>query len=148
MKTIKKEIEITAPKESVWAVLLEDSYQRDWLSHFSPGSHAVTDWIVDHRVVFQDDSGMGVFGKVKEKRPYEFLSVVYEGMLHDGVDDTESEQAKAIKGGKETYMLTERNGNTFLAISSDMDDKYYDQMALAWESALQRISELSHAHLK
>ena len=145
MKTIKKSIEITAPKESVWAVLMEDSYNRDWMSHFSPGSHPETDWIVGHKVVYKDDSDFGIVGEIEEKRPYEYLSIVYSHMIMNGVEDTESAESKSVKGNHETYTLTERNGNTVLEITSDMDDKYYDEMSLAWESALQRISELSHA---
>jgi len=145
MKTIKKSIEITAPKEQVWAVILEDSYSRDWMSHFCVGTHAVTDWIVGHKVVFENGTGSGISGKIKEKRPYEFLSIVYDGMIVNGKDDFDSEESKAMKGAVETYELSDHNGNTFLSISSDIGDEYFDEMSNSWDAALQRISELSHA---
>ncbi len=147
MKTIKKSIEIAVPKERVWAVLLEDTYSRDWMSHFCPGTHAVTDWIVGHKVVFANGSGSGIAGKIKEKRPYEFLSILYDGMVVNGKDDFESEESKTIKDTEEKYELSDRNGgsSTFLAISADTDENYFDEMSQSWEAALQRISELSHA---
>ena len=145
MKTIKKSIEITAPKESVWAVMLEDAYSRDWMSHFCAGTYAVSDWIVGRKIVFVNGSGTDIGGKIEEKRPYEFLSIVYDGMVVNGKDDFDSAESKSMKGAKANYELSDHNGNTILAISSDIDDKYFDEMSKSWDSALQRISELSHA---
>ena len=145
MKAIKKSIEITAPKESVWAVLLEDAYSRDWMSYFSPGTRAETDWIVGHKVVFTDGSDKGLLGHIVEKRPYEYLAIEYDGMIVNGKEDTESEMSKSMKGATETYSLSDHNGNTVLSVSVDMDEQYHDEMATAWDAALQRISELSHA---
>jgi uncharacterized protein YndB with AHSA1/START domain len=145
MKTIEKSIEITAPKEKVWAVLLEDNYSKDWLSHFGEGMSVQTDWIEGHKVIFSDKSNNGLVGKIARKKPYEKLQFVYDGMIVNGTEDYESEVAKTMKGVEETYRLSDQNGNTLLSISCDMDDEYYDSMSRAWESALQRISELSHA---
>jgi len=145
MNTIKKSIEITAPKDKVWAVLMEDSYNRDWFSAFGEGLFADTDWVEGHKVAFVDKNKNGIFGKVDTKLPYEKLSIVYEGMVVDGEEDSDSEDAKAVKGNSETYELSEENGNTWLSITSDTDEKNQEWMSAAWEKALQRISELSHA---
>jgi hypothetical protein len=145
MKKIRKSIEITAPKESVWAVLLEDAYTKDWMSHFSPGSRPKTDWIEGHKVIFTDNSGMGIVGRIAEKKPYEKLSFTYDGIVVGGEEIYDTDQARAWKGATETYTLTAKDGNTVLDIESDMEDEMFDDMAMRWESALQRISELSHA---
>jgi len=145
MNTIKKSIEITAPKDKVWAVLLEDSYNRDWFSAFGEGLSADTDWVEGHKVAFMDKARNGIFGKVVTKLPYEKLSIMYEGLVVNGEEDYDSENAKAVNGSEETYELSEENGNTWLSVSSDTDEKNYEWMNAAWEKALQRISELSHA---
>lgn len=145
MKTIKKSIEITAPKESVWAVLLEDAYSRDWMSHFMPGTRAKTDWIEGHKIAFVDNSNNGIVGKITSKKPYELLAMQYDGMILNGVEDFDSEMSKMMKGAQESYTLSTKGGNTLLEISSDMNDEYFDQMSASWDAALQRISELSHA---
>lgn len=145
MKTIKKEIEITAPREKVWAVLLEDTYNQDWYSLFSEGTTAQTDWIEGHKITFTDKTGNGIFGKIARKKPYEKLSFVYDGFVINGSEDIESPMAKEYKGSEETYRLSDQNGNTLLSISCDMDDEMFDEMDRKWETALQRISELSHA---
>ena len=145
MKTIKKSIEISAPKESVWAVLLEDAYSRDWMSFFMPGTRAKTDWIEGHKIAFVDNSNNGIVGKITEKKPYERLVFTYDGMIYNGVEDFESENSKAMKGVTESYRLSSKEGATLLEIESGMDDDNFEEMSKAWESALQRISELSHA---
>lgn len=137
-------MEISAPKEKVWAVLLEDSYNRDWYSLFSEGTYAQTDWIEGHKVAFLNKANNGIVGTVVTKRPYEELAIEYDGIVVDGKEDHDSAMAKAMKGAEERYVLSGENGNTVLAISCDMDEAHYESMSRAWESALQRISELSH----
>lgn len=145
MKTIRKEIEIAAPKEKVWTVLLDDTYNRDWYSLFSEGTTAQTDWIEGHKVTFTDKSNNGIVGKIARKKPYEKLQFVFEGIVVNGTEDYESDLAKQYNGAEETYRLSDNNGNTTLSISCDMDEDMYDEMSRKWESVLQRISELSHA---
>ena len=145
MKTIRKEIEITAPKEKVWAVLLDDTYTTDWYSLFSEGTTVKTDWIEGHKVTFTDKSNNGIFGKIARKKPYEKIEFVYEGFVINGTEDVDSPMAKQYNGAKETYRLESNGDSTILRISVDMDDEMYDEMSRKWETALQRISELAHA---
>ena len=145
MKTIKKEIAISAPKEKVWAILMDDNYNRDWYSIFSPGTYAKTDWIEGHKVRFIDETENGMLGRITSKKPYEYMSIVYDGIVSDGNDDEESPMAVAMKGAQEIYELKDNNGVTTLSISADMDDEYYEEMSDSWEKALQRILELTIA---
>lgn len=145
MKTIRKEIEITAPREKVWTVLVEGTYNSDWMSVFSEGTKASTDWIEGHKVTFTDNSNNGLIGRITTKQPYEIIKITYDGEISNGVEDYESEMAKAIKGAEEIYELSDHDGNTRLKVSLDMHEEYFDQMSNAWDKALERISELSHA---
>jgi len=145
MKKLNKEIEISASREKVWTVLVEKSYNDNWLSFFSAGTTASTDWIEGHKIIFTDNSNNGIIGKVTAKQPYEFIKITYEGVIENGVENYESEMAKAMSGTEETYELSDSNGTTKLVISVDMGEDYFDEMSVAWDAALQRISELSHA---
>lgn len=140
---IKKSISINAPKEKVWEVLLQDHYNRQWFAEFSEGTKAETDWQVGSKVLYTDASGSGMIGKIITNRPAETLDVEYEGFVADGQEDYTSEGAQALKGGRETYRLSEANGVTQLAIESDMSAEWFEQMSLAWDRALQKIKELS-----
>ncbi|MDQ3550213.1 MAG: VOC family protein, partial [Bacteroidota bacterium] len=59
------------------------------------------------------------------------------------VEDYESEGAKAMKGGKEIYILKGENGTTHLDIASDMGDEWFDSMSVAWDKALQKVKQLA-----
>lgn len=146
MKTITISRLITAQKETVWTVLLEDEYNRAWFAEFALGTYADTDWIIGHTVRFRNESGGGMIATVEEKRPYELLSLVYEGMITpDGKDDTDSDEALQWKGGRETYLLADTDEGTRLTISSDVPDGSYESMKASWEAAFDRISDLALA---
>lgn len=143
MKTIKKTVKIEAPKEKVWNVLLEDDYNRIWMAEFMEGSHAKTDWIVGHKVRFLDSENNGIVGKIATKQPYDVIEIVYDGEVRNGEDDFESDSAKAMKGAKENYYLSEDNGTTTLSVESDMEERHFDMVSVAWDKALEKINELA-----
>jgi uncharacterized protein YndB with AHSA1/START domain len=143
MKTIQKTKQINAPKEKVWNVLLEDEYNRIWMAEFMEGSHAKTDWIEGHKVRFLDNDNNGLVGRIITKRPYDAIEMEYDGEVKNGEDDFDSEMAQAMKGSRENYYLSEKNGVTTLKIESDMGDDWYDMMSASWDKALEKIEELS-----
>ncbi len=143
---IKKNIDIQASPEKVWKVLLDDAFNRTWYQHFSEGSHAITTWEEGSKAIFKDNSGMGMISKVISNKPYALLAVEYTGILTPaGEEDYDSKNAQNVKGGQETYTLTSDNSTTHLAISSDMDEAYFDQMSAAWDKALASIKSLAES---
>lgn len=143
MKRIKMSIEINAPKEKVWEVLLNDQYTRQWYAEFSEGSHAETDWKEGSKAVFTDNTHSGLISKVTKNKPFEVFSLEYQGVVMAGEEDYESQVAKEIKGGLEAYQLSEMEGKTTLNIESDMGDEYFDSMSASWEKALKKVKQLS-----
>jgi hypothetical protein len=143
--TIRKSIEVNAPKEIVWEVLLDDKFTRIWYAEFSEGSHAETDWKVGSKAVFTDNSGCGLIATVVENNPFEFLQVQYTGYMNNGVEDYDSNIAKEVKGGLETYSLSEKDGVTNLSIECGMSEQMFETMSLAWDKALQKLKKLSES---
>ncbi|MBC7829774.1 MAG: SRPBCC domain-containing protein [Chitinophagaceae bacterium] len=145
MKTlpIKKSIELSAPKEIVWDVLLDDDCTRAWYAEFSEGTHAKTDWKVGSKAIFTDNTKSGMVAKVVQNIPGEILSMEYQGIVVNDIEDYEGEIAQAVKGGREIYQLTEKNGKTTLSIECDMGEDFYESMSEAWDRALQKIKQLS-----
>ncbi len=142
-QTIKKSIEINAPKEKVWEVLLNDKFNRIWYAEFSEGSHAETDWKVGSKAVFTDNTEFGLVGKVIVNKAYEVISIEYQGVVIAGKEDYESDIASSVKGGRETYMLSEKENVTHLSIECDMSEELFESMSLLWDRALQKVKELS-----
>ncbi len=71
--------------------------------------------------------------------PHELLSIEYQGIVANGVEDYESDVAKQVKGTFETYRPTENFGITTLDISCDMGEEYFVMMNEAWDKALLKI---------
>ncbi|MGZ5242489.1 MAG: SRPBCC family protein [Bacteroidia bacterium] len=146
MKPIEKTIEINAPKEKVWDVLVKDELNRQWYAEFSEGSHAQTDWQEGSKVRFVDNSNNGIVGRIIESKPYESIVIEYDGEVKNGEDDLESDTAKAMKGASESYKLSSKNGLTILNARLDMDEKYHDMMNKAWDRAAVKLRQLAESH--
>lgn len=142
-KVIKKTMDIPAPKEKVFEVLVDDECTKRWFAEFGEGAHAETTWEEGSKVSFTDDTQSGLVGVVMLNRPGEILSVKYTGIVADGLEDYDSDLAKEVIGTMETYVLTEKDGITTLSVDVDMSDEYYDIMSEAWDNALQKIKELA-----
>jgi uncharacterized protein YndB with AHSA1/START domain len=142
-KQITKSIEIKAPKENVWEVLLNDRFTRQWYAEFSEGSHADTDWKLGSKAIFTDHSGSGIFGTIIANEPFKLLSIEYLGFLNKGVEEYEGKIADSVKGSVESYRLLEENNITKLFIECDMEEAMYEMMSAAWEKALEKIKAFS-----
>ena len=142
-RTIQKAIDIDAPPERVWDVLLDDATYRQWTAEFIAGSYAQTDWQQGSAVRFLDPSGSGMLGHIVASRRPELVDVEFDGLVADGKDDTESEHAREYRGSRETYRLTRTSNGTRLDISADMGEQFYDDMAAAWDRALAKAKALA-----
>ncbi|MCD8741478.1 SRPBCC domain-containing protein [Mucilaginibacter roseus] len=142
---IVKQVEIAASPEKVWRVLFNNELNRQWLSYFSAGTFAETDWREGSRVTFADGSNNGITGFILVGKPHTEVVIEYDGFILNGVTDTTSEDAQNYKGAKESYLLTENNGHTVLAISSDMGEEHFDQMSAAWDEALLKIKSMAES---
>lgn len=139
MKTIKKTIDIHASKKNVWKVLTEDRYNRIWFAEFMEGTHAVTDWKVNSKVVFKDERGRGLIGKIAANKPQELLSIEYTGILLNHKEDYESADALATKGGREIYELSGNENVTHLSILGDLPEELFNSMSDAWDKAQDKL---------
>ena len=144
-RTITKSIDIDAPPERVWDVLLDDATYRQWTAEFMAGSYAETDWQEGSTVRFLDPSGSGLLAHIAASRHPELVDIEYDGLVADGKDDTESDHAREYRGFRETYQLTRTPSGTHLEISADMAEQYYDDMVAAWDRALAKVKALAEA---
>jgi uncharacterized protein YndB with AHSA1/START domain len=144
-RTIEKVITLRAPQKKVWEILTRDDHTRTWYAAFREGSHAVTDWKEGSKAAFLDNDDNGIVGIIETSQPFSLLSLVYTGAIKKGVEDLDGPDAIQVKGGHETYRLTEINGGTELHISLDMDSSFFDYMSKSWDKALEIIQDLAES---
>lgn len=140
---MKKSIVINSSKEKVWDVLFTDPYIRIWYNEFAVGCYAVTDWELGSKAVFKDGNENGLVGEIVANQPNQLLSIEYTGVLESGVEDYESEMANQMKGGRETYKISETDEGTYLEVELDIAQEYFEMMSSMWENALEKIKELA-----
>lgn len=143
--TIKLSIELDAPKEKVWDVLLQDKSYRIWTSVFHPGSYVETDWKQGTNVLFKTPEGSGLVSTVLLHQPQEIISFQHAGVLKNGVEDFDNDEVKNWRDFKETYVVKEKDGITQLFIDQDITEEHADGFSTTWKKALQKIKELSEA---
>lgn len=149
MHKLKFSIVINAPKAKVWNAMLDDATYRVWTEPFMPGSHFVGDWSKGSKILFlgpNKETGKmsGMVSRIKENRPYEYISIEHLGMVNDGKEDTTSEAVKAWAGAFENYTFKERDGKTEVLVDLEgIVDEFKEMFQNMWPKALQKLKELA-----
>jgi len=145
MQRLTFSVSINAPKEDVWQTMLADATYRQWTNAFEEGSYADTDWSEGSKARFLTPSGNGMVSRIVTHRPNEFLSIKHLGMVKNGVEDTESPQAKSWGGSFENYILREADDSSTLTIEMDVKEEYRDYFEETWPKALSKLKNISEA---
>ena len=139
MKTLNFSIQINAPKEKVWSVLLDEKTYRIWTSVFDPSSYFEGDWNEGSKIYFLGKDGSGMSSKIFKHVPNAFISIQHLGVIANGVENFESEWSGAL----ENYSVNEHNGGTALKIEIDVTEEHADYFQTAWPQALSKVKELA-----
>ena len=148
MEKLRQSIFINAPRERVWDVMLADDTYRQWTTAFHPGSYYKGDWSEGSKILFlgpgPDGAGEGgMVSRIRENRLHEFISIEHLGIVQNGVEDTESEEARKWAPAYENYTFAEKNGGTELSVEMDMESNAKETFERMWTEALSRLKELA-----
>ena len=148
MEKLRQKVFINASRARVWDVMLADDTYREWTSAFHPGSYYKGDWSEGSKILFLgpgDDGGGegGMVSRIRENRPHEFISVEHLGIIHNGVEDTESDAAKAWAPAYENYTFADSNGGTELTIEMDIQSAQKENFEKLWADALSRLKTIA-----
>ncbi len=147
MEKLHFSIDIKAPKEKVWNTMLDQDTYPKWTDVFMEGSHFEGDWNEgsDIRFLAPDENGkmQGMVSRIKENRKYEYVSIEHLGVIHDGEEDTSSDEVKKWAGALENYTFKEKNGSTEVKVDMDTDEEYAEMFRDMWPKALQKLKKLA-----
>lgn len=147
MKKLHFSININAPKEKVWDVMLGEESYKKWTDVFMAGSHYKGDWNEGSKILFlaPNDSGEmeGMVSRIKENRQYEYVSIEHLGMVQNGKEDTSSDDVKKWAGTLENYTFKESNGTTEVLVDMDSNDEYKEMFEEMWPKALQKLKRIA-----
>lgn len=79
---------------------------------------------------------------IAENIPYKFISIQPVSILKDGVEDTESPEAKIWQDIYENYTFSETNSVTSLQVDTSTTPEYEKYMNEAWPKALEALKNI------
>ncbi len=140
---------INAAKEKVWHTMLDEATYQEWTKPFNEGSRYEGKWEAgsEMRFIGVDESGRetgGMYSKIREARPYEFVSIEHLGMITEtGEVNTTSESVKKWAPAFENYTFTDKQGNTEVFIEIDVADEWKEMFNDMWPKALIKLKEIA-----
>jgi hypothetical protein len=148
MQKLHFSIQINAPKEKVWHAMLDEKSYREWTSAFNPGSYYKGDWSKGSKILFLGPSPEtggegGMVSRIAEHKPYEFISIEHLGIVHNGIEDTTSDEARKWAPAYENYSFREKDGATEVLVDTDVDENEAEMFNKMWSEALQKLKEIA-----
>lgn len=138
---------IHAPCEKVWDTMLNEATYPQWTSAFHSGSCYRGTLAQGEKILFVGPDGeggeAGMISRVADIHPNEFISFEHLGIIKNGTEDTESEEAKQWAPSFENYTFKETDEGTELIIDQDIKAEYKVQFEELWHSALVLLKELA-----
>lgn len=142
MNTLHFSTLIHAPRAVVWDKMLDLASYQVWAAAFFPGSYFEGSWEQGARIRFLAPGGGGMLSEIAENRPHEFISIKHLGMINNGVEDTESEDARKWASAYENYTFVAVGEDTELQVALDTVEEYEQYMRDTWPKALAELKTL------
>ena len=141
MERLQFKINIDAPPEKVYKVMIDSIHFRVWTFPFSPTSYFVGTWEKGSTMQFlsKDEKGnlAGMISKVKENIPNNFISLEHYGFIQNGEEITEGEDVEGLVGALENYTFTPIGDSTEVKVDSDSFMEFKDYFLDTWPKALE-----------
>ena len=142
MEKLHFSIIINASNKKVWETMLGNETYKIWTNVFSPGSYFVGDWSEGSKMLFlgPDETGQmsGMVSKIKENRPYEYVSIEHIGEVKNG-----KEEVTEWSGALENYTFKEIEGKTKILVDVDINEEFKELFQDIWPKALQKLKEIA-----
>lgn len=147
MKKINLSININAPVERVWDIVISDEGYRQWTSVFCPGSYFKGDWSKGSKMLFlgpnpETKEEGGMVSEIAENILHKYISIKHNGIINNGLEDTISEEVMKWSPSYENYSFEEKDGGTLFSIDMDSADEYYEFFMESWPKALEKLKEI------
>lgn len=139
MKKLHFATEIHAPRQVVWETMLAPDTYRTWTAEFAEGSYFEGSWDKGQSIRFLAPNGEGMAAVIAENRPYEFVSIKHVGLVKDGKEDRESDEARRWAPAFENYSLADAGRSTRLEVDMDVVAEFEEYMQKTWPKALARL---------
>lgn len=139
MIKIHKQITINAPVSTVYSYMIDKPTYEKWTNAFHESSTYIGSFDEGSEISFVcgSDDKNGMRAKIAKNIKNEVVDIEHQGMIKDGVLDTESDEVKKWAGAHEVYIFTpNEDGTTTVTIDQDATEEWLEYMSNAWDKAL------------
>ena len=136
-------IDIDAPAERVWYVLLNDETYRQWTKYFHDGSYYKGELKQGGRVHFLTPEGGGMYADIIIYKPYSNILFQHIGEVVNFVEQPLDETAERWTGAFENYILKSSGSITKLIVEVDITPEHVTFLNENFSKGLKKIKELS-----
>jgi hypothetical protein len=145
MKTLHFSTIVNAKRDAVWNAMLAPETYKLWTAEFAEGSYFEGSWNKGDKIRFLSPDGNGITSVIAENRPYEFISIKHLGIIKDGVENTESDEARSWTPAFENYSFSDVGPSTEIKVDMDITPEYEDYMTRVWPKALAKLKVICEA---
>ncbi|HYE22158.1 MAG TPA: SRPBCC domain-containing protein [Verrucomicrobiae bacterium] len=149
MEKLHYSIIIDAPKEKVWKTMLEDKTYREWTEAFNQGSYYEGEWKAGSDIRFlgpeKDGTVSGMISRIRESRPFDFLSIQHLGEINHGKETMYAEGGQNVEAF-ENYTFNDKDGTTELLVDLDSPEQYAKMFNDMWPKALEKLKQISESN--
>jgi len=143
METLSYEIIINASKQRIWDILWGEKTYGEWTQFFCPGSVLRSDWKVNGKTYFLDESGDGMVSTIESLEEPDQIVFKHLGIVNEGVEDTQSKGISEWSGAYEKYILIDFDGKTKLHAELQTGKEYRDHMNKGFEMGFEMVKKLA-----
>ncbi|RYX79332.1 hypothetical protein EON76_01255 [bacterium] len=141
MKEMQYLVDIRASKAVVWGILWHDQTFRQWAGVIDPETYMVGELKQGSEVQFiSAHGGYGVTSMVETLIDNEYLVLRHSA---DTQDEGAREREKEWTGGREVFLLTEKDGVTTLSVIFDVPLSMEAYFTLTYPKVLDVVKKLA-----
>lgn len=143
MEKLNYRIDINAPKDLVWANIVDPDKYKVWTRAFSPNSSFTGEWKKGSEIQFFDPELGGSVAIIEDIKPAEFVVAKHIAtMTKDKVIETKGPITEKWMGTLETYKLSESKGVTYFDVEMQVHPDFINMFVFRWPQALMDLKSL------
>lgn len=143
MKKLHFDVRIRASRNKVWDTMFEVESYKEWTQPLAEGSYYDGSWEEGAKIRFLTPTGDGMFSEIAASHAYQFISIRHLGILREGKEDTQSDEARSFVPVYENYRFEESDGLTHVKVDRDSIAAALDEMSSrTWPKALAKLKEI------
>ncbi len=150
MKVLEYNVEIDAPSDIVYNVMIDKDHFKEWVAVFGPDSFYEGSWEKGRKIIYKspDESGniQGMISSIKENIPNKEIFVQPIGIVQDGVEVYSGDKTKDLDKSFENYLFIDNgDGTSVLKIEVAVYEELEDYFNDTWPKSLMVIKRISES---